>query len=326
MADARSLKTVYGPVPSRRLGRSLGVSPVPHKVCTYSCVYCQLGRTRRRTTRRRSFFPKEDILAEIATALASSDADYVTFAGDGEPTLCTDLGWLVHRCKVELKTPVAVITNGSLLDRPDVRADLLEADVVMPSLDAGSAAVFKRINRPHRDLSFDSIVDGLVTFREEYRGLMRIEVMLVSGLNDSVGALNDLRRVLDRVGADQVDVTVPIRPPAEAWVKVPSPSSIQRARDILGRGRAITGSEVGEFGVAKTTDPERAIMDICLRHPLREEQAKQIERSMATPGTVASLVARGDVTRVTYRGVAYLVPSRRHADVPGRSEKEKPRG
>jgi wyosine [tRNA(Phe)-imidazoG37] synthetase (radical SAM superfamily) len=320
MAHARALKTVYGPVPSRRLGQSLGVSPVPHKVCTYSCVYCQLGRTTRRTTRRRSFFPKEEILAEIAAALPDSAADYITFAGDGEPTLCEDLGWLIRKCKAEFDTPVAVITNGSLLDRPEVRADLLEADVVMPSLDAGSAAVFKRINRPHRDLSFESIVEGLVAFRKEYRGLMRLEVMLVSGLNDSAEPLNELRRALDRVQPDRVYLMVPTRPPAEAWVKAPSPADVRAAQRILEQGREITGHERGEFGITQATDPERAIMDICRRHPLREKQAKQIERSMGASNAVAALVARGDVSRVAYHGATYLVPSRRHAGAPARPE------
>lgn len=323
MTHAPPPKTVYGPVPSRRLGRSLGVSPIPHKACSYSCVYCQLGRTTRRTIRRQHFFPKHDIFAEIAAALPDSRADYVTFAGDGEPTLCKDLGWLVHRCKVDLQMPVAVITNGSLLYRPDVRADVLEADVVMPSLDAGSAAVFKRINRPHQDLDFESIVEGLVAFRKEYRGLMRLEVMLVAGLNDSTDALNELKQALDRVGAQHVDLMVPIRPPAEAWVKPPPLSRVRAARDMLGQGRVITNPEAGDFGVGKTAGPEEAILDICLRHPLREEQAQQIERSMGVPGLVADLVAHSQVSRVTYDGVPYLVAARgvaarAHQAAPGK--------
>jgi wyosine [tRNA(Phe)-imidazoG37] synthetase (radical SAM superfamily) len=323
MTHARLPKTVYGPVPSRRLGRSLGVSPIPRKVCTYSCVYCQLGPTVRPTLERRSYFPKEAIAEEIAAALPASGADYLTFAGDGEPTLCADLGWLVHWSKTELKARVAVLTNGSLLDRPEVRADLLEADVVLPSLDAGSAAVFRQINRPHPDLDYERMVEGLVAFRQAFPGLLWVEVMLVAGLNDSARALGDLKRVLDRVAPDRVNLMVPVRPPAERWVRAPSLSIIHAARETLGRVHEITAPEEGPFGIPGTKDPEGAIMDICLRHPLREEQAQQIERRVGAPGLVAALVARNQVSRVTYNGVPYLVAARgdaarTHQAAPGK--------
>ncbi len=148
----------YGPVPSRRLGRSLGVSPIPPRTCSYSCVYCQLGRTTHLVTRKQSFYPKEDILSEIIRNAESSKPDYITFVGDGEPTLCADLGWLINQYKKRLPFPVAVITNGSLLFREDIRQDLMSADVVLPSLDAGSEEVFRRINRPHSEIRFDTML------------------------------------------------------------------------------------------------------------------------------------------------------------------------
>ena len=308
------MEYVYGPVPSRRLGRSLGVSPIPRKACTYSCVYCQLGRTTRLTTRRRSFFQKEKILGEIAAALPKSRADYVTFAGDGEPTLCKDLGWLIRQCKARFKTPVAVITNGSLLYRPEVRAELAPADVVMPSLDAGSAALFRRINRPHPSLSYRKIVEGLLAFRKTYRGLLWIEIMLVHGLNDTSKALRDLKRILDRIQPDEVHLTVPIRPPTVKSVKVPPPSRVRAARKILGRGHLITTHESGTFGAPEPASPEHALMDTCLRHPLREEQAQQIERRLGAPGTAASLVADGTLKRVRYGGKRYLIPTKNSRD------------
>ena len=139
----------YGPVPSRRLGNSIGVSPIPAKVCSYSCVYCQLGRTRQLQTKRQRFFPKEDIFQDIKKVVESSSADVITFAGDGEPTLCSDLGWLIRKSKQEFGLPVAVITNGSLLFQEDVQKDLQAADIILPTLDAGNQDVFERINRPH---------------------------------------------------------------------------------------------------------------------------------------------------------------------------------
>ncbi len=303
------MKFVYGPVPSRRLGRSLGVSPIPRKACTYSCVYCQLGPTTRLTTTRQSFFPKEDIFGEIASALPESKADYITFAGDGEPTLCKDLGWLIRRCKAESRIPVAVITNGALLERPEVRADLLEADVVMPSLDAGSAAVFRRINRPHPSLSYERIVEGLVAFRKEYLGPIWLEVMLISDVNDPTESLKDLKHVLDRMQPDQIDLNVPIRPPTEKWVRMPPPASVHAAREILGQGREITGYESGRFGTPEAAEPEQAIIETCLRHPLREEQAEELAQALGAPGLVASLVKAGKLTRVTHAGKRYLIPS-----------------
>jgi wyosine [tRNA(Phe)-imidazoG37] synthetase (radical SAM superfamily) len=312
----KRLKFVYGPVPSRRLGRSLGVSPVPRKTCSYSCVYCQLGPTTRPTIERRSFFPKDDILAEIVSAVPESSADYVTFSGDGEPTLCRDLGWLIGRCKAEFAVPVAVITNGSLLHLPEVRADLLEADVVMPSLDAGSPAVFRQINRPHRDLRYEQIVEGLVTFRKECGGTIWLEVMLVGDVNTSTESLKDLKGVLDRVQPDQVHLTVPIRPPAEKWVRIPSPSAIHAAREVLGQGRAITGYESGDFGTPTPLQPEQVILETCQRHPLREHQAEELARALGAPGLAAALVQAGKLKRATHGGKSYLL-------LPGGSEKER---
>jgi len=303
------LRYIYGPVPSRRLGRSLGVSPIPRKTCSYSCIYCQLGPTTRLTVERESFFPKEEIYAEIASTLPEAEADYVTFCGDGEPTLCKDLGWLIRRCKAEFGTPVAVITNGSLLHLPEVREELSEADLVMPSLDAGSADVFRQINRPHRSLDFDKVVDGLVAFRSEYPGPIWLEVMLVADVNDSVESLRELKRVLDRVKPDQVHLNVPIRPPAEQSVHVPPPESIRAARDILGRTHEITGYEVGSFGTVPGSRPEQTILETCQRHPLREEQADEIARALGVPGAVESLVKAGTLRRVPYSGKHYLIPS-----------------
>ncbi|MFC1561579.1 radical SAM protein [candidate division KSB1 bacterium] len=145
---------VFGPVPSRRLGRSLGVSPIPRKTCSYSCVYCQLGRTDALTVERKSFFDKQKIFDEISRCVTDSDCDYITFAGDGEPTLSTDLEWLIEKCRHSFNKPTAVLTNGSFLSDQDVRSGLMKADVVLPSLDAGNEELFKKINRPHKTIFY----------------------------------------------------------------------------------------------------------------------------------------------------------------------------
>ncbi len=298
----------YGPVPSRRLGRSLGVSPIPPKTCSYSCVYCQLGRTDRLTPQRASFFPKEDIFSEIKDQLASSEVDFITFVGDGEPTLSADLGWLIQMCKKHSSKPIAVITNGSLLHRQDVRSDLREADVVLPTLDAGNEEIFKRINRPHGEISFDTMLQGQVDFRREFNGQIWLEVMLVHGLNDTEEALKDISKAVKQINPDRIYITTPIRPPAEAWVKPPRPEGIIRAQEILGKTFTIAENESGGFGLESFTNAKDAIIEIGSRHPLRQEQALEIEIIFSEPGTLEKLLEEQELVRIPYNETEYLLP------------------
>ena len=182
--STRTSRHVYGPVPSRRLGRSLGVDLVPFKTCSYDCIYCQLGRTTNKTTERKEYVPVDDVLEELAEKLRSEPGpDYVGLAGSGEPTLHARIGDLIAGIKRLTSVPVAVLTNGSMLWRSDVRAGIAEADLVMPSLDAGTPRRFERVNRPHRDISFEKMVDGLVTFCAVFRGKVWLEVFVLAGIN-----------------------------------------------------------------------------------------------------------------------------------------------
>jgi wyosine [tRNA(Phe)-imidazoG37] synthetase (radical SAM superfamily) len=300
----------YGPVPSRRLGRSIGVSPIPAKVCPYSCVYCQLGRTMTFQTERASFFPKEQILSDVGRVMdADGEPDFITFVGDGEPTLCADLGWLIQQCKARWPVDVAVITNGALLSREDVLADLAAADVVLPSLDAATSSVFRRINRPHRAIVFQEMVQGLHRFRREFRGEIWVETMLVSGLNDSDRALRDLRTTLQSLGPDRVYVNVPIRPPAESWAKIPEPERFMRALDLLGPARSLRGRDSGAFAVGAFGDAAEAIVETSTRHPLREQQAREIEAEFGETDVVEALERKGQLVAVDYDSQRYLLPS-----------------
>jgi wyosine [tRNA(Phe)-imidazoG37] synthetase (radical SAM superfamily) len=298
----------YGPVPSRRLGRSLGVSPIPPKTCTYSCVYCQLGRTRRLQIERESFYPKEEIFSEIRKTARLSNPDYVTFVGDGEPTLCQDLGWLINRTSNELHLPVAVITNGSLLSFKDARKELLRADVVLPSLDAGNERLFRRINRPHHALEFDDLLCGLRDFRREFAGLIWLEIMLVNGMNDTDEELLDIKNAVDMIQPDRIYVVTPVRPPAEPWVEPPSPENILRAQDILGHVVPLTGLESGDFGLGEFPDARQAIMEIGARHPLRLNQAEQIESAFSSGGTIKEMIKEGELFEVKYNNINYVLP------------------
>jgi wyosine [tRNA(Phe)-imidazoG37] synthetase (radical SAM superfamily) len=272
------MKYVFGPVPSRRLGRSLGIDPVPFKTCNLSCVYCQLGRTSPRTYERGEYCPTEEIINEVSAALAAhaeDDIDWLTFVGSGEPTLHSRLGEMIHRVKALSPIPVAVITNGSLLHRPEVREELLAADALLPSLDAGSAELFARINRPAEGLTFGQLVSGLVAFRRAYRGRLLVEVMLLKGVNDTVAALRDLAAVLRRIDPDEIHVSFPTRPPAEDWVEPPDNEGLMRATALLGDVARLVPTVTGSFdlsGFARATD---AVVHIISRHPMREQELVQ---------------------------------------------------
>lgn len=264
------MQYVYGPIPSRRLGRSLGVDPIPLKTCNWNCIYCQLGRSTPLTNERREYIPREAILAEIQETLAhhSSEIDYISFVGSGEPTLHSGLGWLIRAVKAITTIPVAVITNGVLLHRADVRQELLAADVVMPTVSAGTAELYRRIHRPHPDAGFEQLIDGLCAFRAEYTGQLWVEVMLIRNVNDSEIALRDLERVLRRVQPDQVHIVLPDRPPAEPWVQPADSEGLLRAEALLGPVAHIVHPFSNGVHASDYASPDEAIVSIVTRHPM----------------------------------------------------------
>lgn len=289
-----TMKYVFGPVPSRRLGQSLGIDTIPSKSCNWNCVYCQLGRTAPLTNERMAYFPCEDILAETAQTLADhqpGEIDFVTFVGSGEPTLHSKIGQLILGVKSLTDLPVAVITNGSLLYLPEVRRDLAQADVVLPSLDAGTADLYRRINRPHPEISFERLVDGLLSFRQEYSGRLWIELMLVQGLNDTAIALQEIAEVLRRIEPDEVHINLPTRPPAESWVRQPEEEGLMRAMAVLGDIARVVHPAEGSFDLSGYDHVVDAIIGIITRHPMRQEE---LERTLAqwAPGQVAEALDR----------------------------------
>jgi len=234
---------VYGPVASRRLGFSLGVDIIPFKTCTLDCVYCQLGSTGKTSVRRASWFPPGEILAQIKAAIGSGQRiDAITFSGSGEPTLSRDIGDLIRAVKAMTRIPVVVLTNATLLARAEVRRDLAAADVVVPSLDAVPAAAFRRVNRPHGTLDNRKIIDGLVRFREEFPGELRLEIMLVKGVNDSPDDVRALKTAIARIRPDRIELNTVVRPPAERGAAPLSPAALARIRARLGPKAEIVAS------------------------------------------------------------------------------------
>jgi wyosine [tRNA(Phe)-imidazoG37] synthetase (radical SAM superfamily) len=296
----------YGPVPSRRLGNSIGVSPIPAKVCSYSCVYCQLGRTRQLQAKRQRFFPKEDIFRDIKKVVESSTADVITFAGDGEPTLCGDLGWLIRTAKQEFGLPVATITNGSLLFHEEVQRDLQAADIILPTLDAGDQETFYRINRPHGTITYEMMINGLTDFRKGFSGQIWLEVMLVKNLNDSDRQLFNIRDAVRAIAPDKIFIMTPIRPPAEDWVECPEPERIRVAEEMLSEAITVLDREEGDFGVSEFADAAEAILEIAARHPLRLEQARAIERKFGETGVIEQLLEDQNISINRYRQSDYI--------------------
>ena len=245
-------KFLYGPVPSRRLGRSLGIDVVPYKVCTYDCIYCHLGRTTDKIIERKEYVPLNALVAELDRSREVLDAaDYVTIAGSGEPTLYARIGELIDAVKVRTRTPVAVITNGSLLWDAAVRDDLKQADLVIPSLDAGSAAMFLHVNRPHPAITFERMVAGLIEFRAVFKNSLWLEVLLVGGVTGIVSEVRMIAEIIRQIHPDKVQVNTVVRPPSEDFASVVSPQQLKKMAALLGQDAEVIveypGTAAGEL-------------------------------------------------------------------------------
>ena len=226
---------LYGPVPSRRLGRSLGVDIVPFKVCSLDCVYCQLGRTLEKTVERGDYVPIESVLAELKQALAERiEVDYISIAGSGEPTLHARLGELIDGIKQVTDIPVAIITNGTLFYRPDVRTDCAKADVVMPSLDAADEETFRQINCPCPGINVEKVISGLRAFREEFAGQIWLEVFFVEGVNTGRDQIARIREAIERIRPDKVQLNTAVRPTADPSVRRVDAETLHRIAGLLG--------------------------------------------------------------------------------------------
>jgi wyosine [tRNA(Phe)-imidazoG37] synthetase (radical SAM superfamily) len=324
------MRYVFGPVPSRRLGQSLGIDTIPLKTCNWNCVYCQLGRSRPMTNSRKEYYPAKEILAEAREVLNShheGEIDWVTFVGSGEPLLHSKIGWLIRQVKRLTNLPVAVITNGALFYQTDVRREIVAADAVLPSLDAGTAELYRRINRPHPQITFGQLVQGLIAFREEYWGKLWVEVMLVRGMNDTPQALWDIAAVLQRIGPDAVHINLPTRPPAETWVLPPVEESLIQAVAILGNSAEVVHPSEGRFNLGGYDDPMDAIVGIITRHPMREEELiRSLDRwsPSRVSQALADLKASGRAQSIERYGVRFWSSATSYYPDEGQSQRTAP--
>lgn len=308
----------FGPVPSRRLGRSLGINNVTAKACSYSCVYCQLGPTTEQVVEPKKFFAPEQIRAAVADRLlklraAGVRVDYLTFVPDGEPTLDASLGSAI-RALGAFDIPVAVITNATLLSRSDVRAALGEADLVSVKLDSADQDIWRRINRPHPALQFDRVLEGIRAFAAGYRGTLIADTMLIADINDGQESLTATAEFLSGIMPRTAYLAVPIRPTAVKGLHGPDEAGLIRAHEIftsrLPAVELLTGHEAGTF--APTGDARGDLLAITAVHPMREADVRDLLAADDADWTLLeALLSEGVLKRVEYEGDRfYLRPVR----------------
>ncbi|NCO28286.1 MAG: radical SAM protein [Caldiserica bacterium CG_4_8_14_3_um_filter_35_18] len=305
---------IFGPVPSRRLGRSLGVNNIPPKYCSYSCVYCQLGITYNLTIERRQFYEPKEIFKEAKEKIIrlkeiGEKVDFITFVPDGEPTLDINLGEEIRMLK-SFSIPVAVITNSSLLFLESVRQDLYEADLVSLKVDAVNELTFKKINRPNHFLNLDSIFDGIVEFTKVFKGKLITETMLVKGINDSGEELKDIASFIAKINPSKSYISIPTRPPAESWVIFPEEEVLNMAyqifREKIKNVNMLITPEEGEFTI--TDGLQEDLLSIVSVHPIREEEIhKLLSEKRSDFSLVSSLIKEGKIKKVKYNNKIFYI-------------------
>lgn len=318
------MDVVFGPVPSRRLGYSLGINHIPPKYCPYSCIYCQVGRTTHMDINRQEFYPVDQILADVEKkiaecALMEKEIEYLTLVPDGEPTLDINLGKLIGSLK-QFDIPIAVISNASLIDCPDVQDELLQADWVSLKVDSVDETTWRKINRPHHRLSLSRILEGMLTFQKKYHGELVTETMLVAGLNDGENTTRQLCDFLLQLQPLKSYLSIPTRPPAEPGITPPSPDSLQEIIKICSVRipfmDLLFETEVGEF--ISTGNLAEDILSITAVHPLREEALiTMVFMAGGTWRIVEELLAAQKISSIDYRNERYFL--RHFKNFPERS-------
>jgi wyosine [tRNA(Phe)-imidazoG37] synthetase (radical SAM superfamily) len=306
----------FGPVPSRRLGRSLGINNIPPKTCSYSCVYCQLGRTSNMTFRRSHFYRPEDVLRDVErkvreARIRNERIDYLTFVPDGEPTLDISIGEEIALLK-QIGIPIAVITNASLLWLDDVREDLLEADFISLKVDVVSQDLWRGINRPCRDLKLGKILDGIKEFVKNFKGIIVSETMLIHGINYGNEFANIANFLRGLAKLDKAYIAIPTRPPAEKWVKPAKEEVLNMAFQTFSR---VLGSDKVEFLIgyegnvfAFTGNVKEDLLSITAVHPMREEAVSELlKKANASWQIIDELLRNDELVRLEYEGNTYYM-------------------
>ena len=306
----------FGPVPSRRLGQSLGINNVTTKTCSYTCVYCQVGKTTEKIIEPRTFFSPTQIHEAVAARIEKLKVrglaiDYLTFVPDGEPTLDIALGESIEVLR-DLDIPIAVITNSSLLWRGDVWARLSRADLVSVKVDSVHEDAWRRINLPHHDLSLDKILHGIREFALDFDGTLITDTMLIAGINDGTGSLTDTADFLAEIGPRTAYLAVPTRPMTVKKAHATDEAGLTRAHEIFSTRlplvELLTGHEVGDF--AYTGDARNDLLAVTAVHPMREADVRRLlSKDQAGWALVEDLLAEGVLKSTAYEGERYYLRS-----------------
>jgi wyosine [tRNA(Phe)-imidazoG37] synthetase (radical SAM superfamily) len=316
MREQRQVETAlaFGPVPSRRLGRSLGVNNVPPKVCSYACVYCQLGRTIKMSVERQEFYQPRELLRAVEEKVqkaghSDEKIDYLSFVPDGEPTLDSNLGQEIDLLR-SLGLKIAVISNSSLIRREDVREDLRKADWVSLKVDSTRADAWRQVDRPHGSLVLDSILEGVSEFAASFGGRLVTETMLVRGINDSRAHLEEVAEFVSQVHPSVAYLSIPTRPPAQDWVQAPAEEDLNQAYQIFSERldgvEYLIGYEGDSF--AFTGGAAEDLLSITAVHPMRRDAVRALlSKAGADWSVVEGLVRGGLLVETEYAGEAFYI-------------------
>lgn len=300
---------IFGPVPSRRLGLSLGVDLIPHKTCTFDCLYCEVGRTTNRTITSSPFAPVDEILRQLAGRLTECSPDVITLAGSGEPTLHSEIHHIITGIRELTDTRIAILTNGSLFWDDAVRKRVLSADLIMPTLSSAVSSTFQTIHRPHNDLTLDRIVDGLKQLRAEFDGLIYLEVILLAGINDTEEEMRALKPLIRKIQPEKIQLNTVVRPPADGRAKALDSKRLEEIKLFLGE-RAEIVVDIGGAQSAMARDTKgKGLLEMVRRRPLRP---KDIANSMGlsideVESMVKGLLIKGYLRRQDHSGEVFYM-------------------
>jgi len=300
---------VFGPVPSRRLGLSLGVDLIPAKTCTFDCLYCEVGRTTNRTIQTRPYVPVSEVLEQLRQKLLVCRPDVITLAGSGEPTLHSEIDQIIYGIKAFTDTRIAVLTNGSLFWDEEVRRRVQGADVIMPTLSSAFDQTFRRIHRPHPELDLGAIIEGLKSLRREYHGQLLLEVVFLAGINDTEEEEAALKDLIDTICPDRIQINTVVRPPSDSRAKSLDRERLEEIKLLLGKNaEVIAGTSFGKEGLSGQSFA-KSLLDTVKRRPLR---AIDIVNSLdLDPGEVDDLIKglliKGYIRRQEHSGEIFYL-------------------
>jgi wyosine [tRNA(Phe)-imidazoG37] synthetase (radical SAM superfamily) len=305
---------VFGPVPSRRLGKSLGINNIPYKICTYSCIYCQIGKAIKMLDKRQEFYKPDELVKEVKIVLRnlkdnSVYPDYITLVPDGEPTLDIHLGKLIEKLKTT-NIPVAVITNASLMNLSDVQNELFKADYISVKIDTVDQVTWRKINKPYKSLELECILSGIISFKKNFKGKLTTETMLIKGVNDTLNEFIDLADYINTLGPDIAYLAIPTRPPAFKTAIPVDERKINEAYHIFSKKLAtvefLTGYEGNAF--SSTGNLKEDIMSITAVHPMREDAIEELlKRNNASFNLVHELLEENLIRRTSFHGKNYYI-------------------